>query len=472
MTTAKTKKPFKMPHVFIIMMIIMILVVIISYIIPSGSFERTLDPESGLTVVDPDSFQFIPNDTPIGVMDYFTSIYNGVVTGGTIMASLLICSGVLGFLESTGSFAAGIHKLMDNAKGKEFGAVVVFYIVFTIFGVLGFGEGAYPFYGLAVSVIMALGFDRLTGAVTVISAGTAGFACGMLNMFTTGVSQQLVGLPMFSGIEFRFVALVVFFLIGLGGLTWYCKRIKKDPEKSFVKEEYLASQGDGGGSVESQVGERVELTGKRIFGLASFVGVVIIQGYGCINMGWGLADVSALYVMFAILIAVVFRVDPSTVCTRIVTSASRVLGPALAIGLARSIMLLLNQAKILDTLVYYMGNALHGKSPLITLLLIYLFVTFFNFFVVSGSGKAVMMMPILNPLSEMLGINKQVMVLTYQFGDGLTNSFWPSGGVVSCSLCGLDYGAWMKYAIRVYPFFFLAAYILIVVADYINLGPF
>lgn len=459
-----------MPHVFIIMMIIMVLVVIISRIIPSGVFERSVDPNTGITVVDPSSFQFIKNDTPIGFMDYFTAIYNGVVQGGTIIASLLICSGVLGLLESTGSFGAGIQKLLDNAKGKEFSMVIIFYTVFTLFGVLGFGEGAYPFYGIAVTVIMALGYDRMTGAATVITASTAGFACGMLNMFTTGVAQQLVGLPLFSGIEFRFAALVVFYIIGLGGLFWYTRMIKKNPEKSYTKTEHLESL--QGKQTDTSQSPKVEMTKKRIAGLLGFVAVVVIQGYGCINLGWNLSNVAALYVMFAIVIVLIFWISPSEACSRIVAGAARVLGPALAIGMARSIMILLDQAKILDTLVYYMGNSLHGKSALLTLLLIYLFVTVFNFFVVSGSGKAVMMMPILSPLAQMLGINKQVMVLAYQFGDGLTNSFWPGGGVVSCSLCGLDYGAWMRYAIRVYPFFMASAYALIVIADLINLGPF
>ena len=126
----------------------------------------------------------------------------------------------------------------------------------------------------------------------------------------------------------------------------------------------------------------------------------------------------------------------------------------------------------MDTLVYYMGNALDGKSALITLLLIYLFVTAFNFLVVSGSGKAVMMMPIMSPLGKMLGINQQVMVLTYQLGDGLTNMLWPGGALVCCSLIGINYGDWIKMAWKTFLTMIVCGYVLICIANGIGYGPF
>ena len=203
----KKKRSFAMPHVFVILTIIMLLVWAISFFIPSGNFERVLDPNSGREIVNPNIFNFVDKKY-ITAGTFFQSFYNGIVGGIGIMANLLICSGVLGFLESTGTFSAGIHKLVRATKGKELSLVVIMYVLFTIFGVLGYGEGAYPFYGLAVMVIMSAGFDRMTGTAAVILGACGSFACGMLNMFTTGVSQQIVGLPMFSGMGYRFVILL------------------------------------------------------------------------------------------------------------------------------------------------------------------------------------------------------------------------------------------------------------------------
>ena len=383
------------------------------------------------------------------------------------MANLLICSGVLGFLESTGTFSAGIHKLVRATKGKELSLVVIMYVLFNIFGVLGYGEGAYPFYALGVSVIMSAGFDRLTGAAAVILGSCGSFACGMLNMFTTGISQQIVGLPMFSGMGYRFIVFLVFFFIGLAFLLHYAIKTRKDPSKSYCYDEYRNQ------SAQSDLGEEVPMDGRRIFALIAFVALVVIQGYGCVALKWSFPqhhrDVHCVY----------DHLGPS--CSgwaprRCATASPQVPPgswvPALAIGFANGVMVLLNEANIMDTLVYYMGNALQGKSPMITLLIVYVFVTCLNFFVVSGSGKAVMMMPILSPLGQMLGINQQVMVLTYQLGDGLTNYLWPAGCVVSCSLCGIDYGTWFRFAIKAIGTMMVAAYILIVIANAIGYGPF
>ena len=119
-----------------------------------------------------------------------------------------------------------------------------------------------------------------------------------------------------------------------------------------------------------------------------------------------------------------------------------------------------------------MSGVLQGQSPIITLLIIFLFVTGFNFFVASGSGKAVVMMPILQPLGQVLGINQQVLVLAYQYGDGFTNTFWPTAALLQLSLCGMDYGRWFKFAWKVYACLIASGFVLIVIANQIGYGPF
>ena len=461
----KKKRSFAIPHVFVILTIIMAIVWAVSFVVPSGNFERVLDPNSGREIVNPDVFNFVEKNY-IMPDTFFQTFYNGVVGGIGIMANLLICSGVLGFLESTGSFSAGIHKLVRITKGKELSLVVIMYVLFTIFGVLGYGEGAYPFYALGVSVIMSAGYDRMTGAAAVLLGSCGSFACGMLNMFTTGVSQQIVGLPIFSGMGYRFIVLVVFFTIGLIFILHYAVKTRKDPTKSYCYEEYQNQD------ASASLGEEIPMDWKRALALVGFVALIVIQGYGCVALRWSFPNITAAYIIFMLLLAILFRVGPTEMCNRFTAGAARVLGPAQAIGFANGVMVLLNEANIMDTIVYYMSSALEGKSPMITLLIVYVFVTCFNFFVVSGSGKAVMMMPILSPMGQILGINQQVMVLTYQLGDGLTNYLWPAGCVVGCSLCGIDYGKWFRFAVKSIGTMMVAAYVLIIIADAIHYGPF
>ena len=459
------KKGFHMPHVFIILLVIMLFVVILSYLIPSGLYER-IEDASGITVIDPDTFQYVENETPITFMDYFEAVYTGFVNGATIMGTLFISSGVIYLLEVSGAFGAGINMILKKTKGKEFSVVCIFYTIFVVFGVLGYGEAAYPFYPLAVTIGFALGYDRMVGTALAIVGSTVGFTSGLMNTFTTGVAQQIVGLPLFSGIGFRAVGLVVFYIIGLIGLYTYCRKIKKNPALSLMSEEYMSQK------QENHTEGMKEMNIRRALGLLVFLGIIIIQGFGCIRLGWSFPQIAAIYVIMGILISIIFRIGPSEACQLFCKGAVRVFAAAFAVGLAQSVVVLMNQACIMDTIVHGMSQLLENRSAILALLIIFIFVTLFNFLVVSGSGKAVIVMPILQPLGKILNINQQVLVLTYQYGDGITNSFWPGSSLVQLSMCGVDYGSWIKFCWKIYLGFIVSAFVLVMIAYGIGYGPF
>lgn len=459
------QKGFHMPHVFIILLIIMLFVVILSYIIPSGLYER-IEDSSGITVIDPDTFQYVENETPITFMDYFEAIYTGFVNGATIMGTLFISSGAIYLLEVSGAFGAGINMILKKTKGKEFSVVCIFYTIFVVFGVLGYGEAAYPFYPLAVTIGFALGYDRMVGTALAIVGSTVGFTSGLMNTFTTGVAQQIVGLPLFSGIGFRAVGLVVFYVIGLIGLYTYCRKIKKNPALSLMSEEYMNRK------QEDHTEQMEEMNPRRVLGLLVCLGIIVVQGFGCIRLGWSFPQIAAIYVIMAILLAIIFRFGPSEACQLFCKGAVRVFAAAFAVGLAQSVVVLMNQACIMDTIVHAMSQLLENRSAILALLIIFIFVTLFNFLVVSGSGKAVIVMPILQPLGKILNINQQVLVLTYQYGDGITNSFWPGSSLVQLSMCGVDYGSWIKFCWKIYLGFIVSAFVLVMIAYGIGYGPF
>ena len=454
-----------MPHVFIILLIIMLFVVLLSYLIPSGMYERITD-SAGITVIDPDTFQYVKNETPITFMDYFEAVYTGFVNGATIMGTLFISSGVIYLLEVSGAFGAGIGMILKKTQGKEFSVVCIFYTIFVIFGVLGYGEAAYPFYPLAVTIGFALGYDRMVGTALAIVGSTVGFTSGLMNTFTTGVAQQIVGLPLFSGIGFRAVGLVVFYIIGLIGLYSYCRKIKKDPTLSLMSEEYMSQ------NKEEHMSGMEEMNLRKALGLLVFLVIIIVQGFGCIRLGWSFPQIAAIYVIMGILLALIFRIGPSEACQLFCKGAVRVFAAAFAVGLAQSVVVLMNQACIMDTIVHAMSTLLENKSAILALLIIFIFVTLFNFLVVSGSGKAVIVMPILQPLGEILHINQQVLVLTYQYGDGITNSFWPGSSLVQLSMCGVDYGSWLKFCWKIYLAFIISAFMMVMIAYGIGYGPF
>lgn len=467
MNQNKEKKlSFHMPHVFVILMVIMLFIVVLSYLIPSGTYERLTDEATGLSVIDPDSFQYIANEDPIRFMDYFEAIYTGFVNGASIMGTLFICSGMIYLLEVNGAFGAAISLILKKTKDREFSVVCIFYTIFVIFGVLGYGEAAYPFYPLAVTIGFALGYDRMVGTAFAIVGSTVGFTSGLMNTFTTGVAQQILGLPLFSGIGYRSLGLAVFYLIGLAGIYSYCRKIKKDPASSFYAEEYQSQQ-----KKEHTAGMGV-MTIRRGIGILLFLGVIVIQGFGCIRLHWSFPQIAAIYIILGCLLTIVFRIHPSDACQLFCQGAVRVFAAAFAVGMAQSVVVLMNQACIMDTIVHGMAVLLENKGTFLALLIIFIFVTLFNFLVVSGSGKAVIIMPILQPLGKILGINQQVLVLAYQYGDGITNSFWPGSSLVQLSMCGVDYGSWIRFCWKIYLGLIGAAFLLVIIAQSIGYGPF
>lgn len=467
----KRRRGIKMPHVYILLILVMALVVVLSWVVPSGEFARVQDPNTGQMVVDPNNFSYVEKTNPISLLDFFTAIHIGIVQSGDIIVMLLLAVGSIYLVEKSGAIAAGIHKLLEISQGKELLLICILTLVFTIMGAIGFGEGGLPFIPLAVSIVTAMGYDKITGMATAMAGMAIGFSSGVLNLYTTGIAQSIVGLPLYSGIGYRIVALAVFYVITMMYIVGYARKTKTDPSKSVVANNYMEQLNQSSQEVKQ---EKVEFTLQRKLALISLLAVFILQAFGAIKLKWGLPQMSALYLILAFILVLIFKWNPSEACVDFAYGASRLLPAALAIGLARSVMVLMTQVKIIDTAIYELAAILDGKGPFATLLLIYISVIIFNFFVISGSGKAVILMPILGPLGQLLNINQQVMVLVYNFGDGLTNYLWPTSGALMAglSMCDIEWQEWAKFSAKLFIILSTVAFGMVLLGHYINLGPF
>lgn len=470
MTSKKKTKGFNFPHVYIMFILVMLLVVVLSWIVPSGQYERVQNPDTGITELNTEHFTYVDQADPIGFMDFFKALHNGVVQSSDIIVMLLFASGALYILEKSGAIAAGIHKLLRVAEGKEKFVIVALITLFSILGTIGFGEGGIPFIPLAMAVVMGMGYDRITGFATSTIGLAIGFSAGAVNFYTTGVSQTIVGLPIYSGVGFRLISLAIFLVISVLYILRYAKKTKADPSKSLVATEYKEQLK----SAKSAEYEEEEFTLSRKIALLGLVAVLVGSAFGAIKLGWGMPELSAVYAIYAVFLVIVLKIKPSDAAVMFGTGAAVLLPTGLAIGFARSVMILMTQAQIIDTAVHSLSGLLNNTSSVITLLVLFLVVIFFNFFVVSGSGKAVILMPIMGPLGKILGINQQVMVVLYQFGDGFTNYLWPtSGGLMAAlGMANVDYAAWVKFSLKLFMLLHFVAFILILVAHYIGLGPF
>lgn len=461
-TLQKKKKGFSLPHVYIVILILMLIITVLTYIIPAGSYVR--DAATG--AVDPDSFTYV-DQSPVGFLQFFTALHQGFVESASIIGSVLLISGCIQIINMTGAFSAGIQTMIKGAGNKGIAVVVIFFTMFTALGVIGYLDALYPFYPIIISLFITLGYDKMVGTAVILLSTAVGFTCGMVNPYTTGVAQTLVGLPMYSGIAFRAVGLVVFYVIALFFLLRYCVQIKKDPKYSVMGENYLQEQ-----TAPMQFEEGLQFNAKRVILIIVFLATIVLSVFGSLLWSWGLPEIAAIYFPVTILGVILFRLNPSQACTEFGKGMAGTIAPTMVIGFSRAVSVLLTEGNITDTIIHSVAGLLEGQSPVITLLIIYVFVTLFNFFVSSGSGKAVVMMPILQPLGQVLGINQQVLVLAYQYGDGFTNTFWPTASLLQLSLCGMDYGHWFKFAWKIYACLIASGFILVVIANAIGYGPF
>ena len=459
--TLRKKKGFSLPHVYIVILILMLIITVLTYIIPAGSYVRDA---SG--AVDPNSFTYV-DQTPVGFLQFFTALHQGFVESASIIGSVLLISGCIQIINMTGAFSAGIQTMIKGAGNMGIAVVVIFFTMFTGLGVIGYLDALYPFYPIIISLFISLGYDKMVGTAVILLSTAVGFTCGMVNPYTTGVAQTLVGLPMYSGIGFRAVGLVVFYVIALFFLLRYCIQIKKNPKYSVMGENYLQEQ-----TAPMQFEEGLRFNAKRVILILVFLATIVLSVFGSLLWSWGLPEIAAIYFPVTILGVIMFRLNPSEACVEFGKGMAGTIAPTMVIGFSRAVSVLLTEGNITDTIIHSVAGLLEGKSPVITLLIIYAFVTLFNFFVSSGSGKAVVMMPILEPLGQVLGINQQVLVLAYQYGDGFTNTFWPTASLLQLSLCGMDYGHWFKFAWKIYACLIAAGFILIVIANQIGYGPF
>ncbi len=468
--TTKKKKEFKLPHVYILMSCVMLFIVLLSFIVPSGEMGR-IEDDKGRMVVDPTDFHYVDDTKTITPMDFFKSMHEGIIDSADIVIMLCLAAGAIHIVEQSGTIKSGIESLLKVSAGKEYMIIAVLIIAFSILGTAGISEETIPIIPLIIAVVTGMGYDKFVGIGIVLLGIDIGFSAGVLNVYTTGVAQDLVGLPLFSGIEFRTISLILFNILTIGYIVNYAKKIKLDPSKSLCKEHVKCN---GVYAVAGQDEEDIPFTLTRKIVLFGLIFTFLFQAYGAINLGWELSNISALYIMYTVVASILLKIEPSDACRQFGAGAKELFPAAITIGLARGAMILMNQAKIIDTGIYALSQTLQGKPPIIIILLVYIAVCGFNFFVTSGSGKAVILMPILEPLGQLVGVNQQVMVLIFNFGDGITNYVWPTASTLMACLgvADVEWTDWIKFAGKFFAMLLSLGFILTVIAHYINLGPF
>lgn len=464
--TEKQRGKFKFPHVLVLLFVVIVIAAIFTYIGTPGEYERV--EVDGRTVVDPASYQVVER-SPVGLFGILQSIPKGLGEVQLIVFFIFIVGGAFGIVHRTGAINTGIASLTKKMKGRERLLIPVMMLVFAIgAGLLGLIEEFLPFIPIMVLLSLGLGFDSLTGAGIVLIGAGAGFAGAFMNPFTVGVAQGIAELPLFSGLGYRLIVFSVITLIGIAFVYMYAGKIKKNPHLSPVYEEDKKKR-------ENLVFDELqEMEGRHKAVLAVIVVFFGILAWGVIDQGWYILEIASLFLGMGIVAGIAGRLPADTIAESFIDGAKDLTMAALIVGIARAILVVLQEGYIIDTVLFGMANILQGVPAYLSAVGMYFFQILLNIIVPSGSGQAALTMPIMAPLSDLVGVTRQTAVIAYQLGDGYTNIWSPTSGffMAGLGLAGVMWNKWAKWFLPCLLAWIIAGIVLVSIAQIINLGPF
>ncbi len=444
----ESKKKFTLPHIYILLFGIIAFCTILTYIVPAGQFDR-VKGANGTEMAVAGSWHTV-KQTPVSVFHMFQSLFTGMNDAAGVIFFVFISFASVAFITKSGAFDGLVVWLMKVLKGNA--TLIVIPIFMALFGLgsstVGMFEEWLPFIPIFAAIFIRLGFDAITGLATVALGAGLGFSGAAMNPFTVGVSQGIAQVPYMSGAGYRIICHVVMWLISSLVVMRYAKKVKEKPEKSLVYGDDFSELLKNDEGVDSKVfGIR-----QKLVLLDLLIGIVVIV-YGTKKFGWYFTELSAVFVIMGLIAAIIMGTKINHIGEDIAVGFKDAAMAAMMIGIARAILMVLNEGKITDTIVYGMSMPLSHLPAEVSAVAMLIVQTILNFFIPSGSGQAAVSMPIMTPLADMLGITRNTACLAFQFGDGLSNIVWPTAfAPIMAGLAGVKVEKWWKF---IFPLFFL-----------------
>lgn len=465
----KKKKELKALNPMLFLVAIMLIVTVASYIVPVGSYERIV--VDGQEMVDPASYHPVER-SPITPFNLLISVTLGMQRGSAIIFFLLIIGAMFAILDGTGAINAGMTNVVRAMKGKELLMIPVCMIVFGMGSAFCANfEEFLAFVPLVLACCLTMGFDSLTAVAIIFCAAASGYGGAITNAFTTGIAQSIAGLPMFSGMGLRIAVFVTLLSVSIIYVTWHALRVKKNPQLSSTYDvDRLTAK-----NVALNVTESVPLTTRQKIVLAVFIGGIAFTVYGIIKKGYYIDELAGIFLAIGIIGGLIGGLRPGEICEHFEKGCVNMLFPCIMVGLANSVIILLEQSNMMDSIIHLLASTLNGLSPLLTAFGMFVVTDLFNVLIPSGSGKAAIVMPIMVPLADMMDITRQTSVLAFQLGDAFTNVMAPTGGEILAALAmcgGVSFKKWMKYLLPLFICWCLVAFIFLAIAVYTGYGPF
>ncbi|MET1259248.1 TIGR00366 family protein [Flagellimonas sp. DF-77] len=452
----------RIPHAITMLFGIIVLVSVLTYILPAGIYERVL--VDGRNVVVPNSYETIPA-TPIGLLDMFKAIPLGFKAAAEIIFIVLAGGIMFGFMEKSKAVENAVGTLVKKlGQERKYLIIVIMTFIYGLLGVAVGYENNIAMVPIAAVLSLALGGDLVLAAGISVGAMTIGFGLSPINAYTVGTGHKLAELPMFSGAALRstlcFLALCIMAFYNVR----YFKKITTDPEKSLGK----GLNTDNLALSKSISDYGLSRNNWMVIGIF-LIGLLVIL-YGVFNLHWYINELSALFLMVALLCGLVSRMSATTMSETLLKAVGLAAPGAFMVGFATSIKVLMEMGNIGDTISYQLASVLEGLPLYASAISMSISQSIINFFIPSGSGQALATLPVMLPLGETLGLTRQITILAFQIGDGLSNLVNPTlGGLIAMlGMCRVPIDRWIRFIFPVLIGLLALAFLALIVAVTIN----
>lgn len=477
--TASTATPpeertrrFVFPHTYAIILTIIAIATALTYVVPAGEFETETREVNGVerNLVVEGSYQQVEQQ-PVSIFEMFQAIPNGLVAGSQIVFYIFLVAGAFAVVRDTGAIEGLVSKMIKAFGKKDMLLIPVLMTTFSILGfTVGMAEEAIVFVPIVIAIMWSFGYDRITGAAIVILGAAAGFSGGMFNPFTVGIAQGIAEVQLFSGWQFRLVPYVFFLTAAILYVMRYARKVRAHPERSVVAalERERATDAEAGGADELELRP---LTTRHGIVLALLLGAIGVNMWGIFTHGWFLVEMTAVFIILALVAGLAGGLGVNGTFDAFIDGMKGIVFGAIIVGFARAILVVLEDGVIIHSILDWASGLLSAlPGPLIAVGMFFVQLVL-NLFIPSGSGQAATTMPIMAPLSDLVGVDRQVAVLAFQYGDGLSNSIIPTSAALLASLAiaNIPYEKWVRFLWPLTLTWIVIAAVSVVVAEAIGL---
>ena len=421
----------KLPHPLVLLLGGVVVAVVLTWILPAGAYQRRTDADTGREVVIPGTYARVES-SPVGPMGALLAVPLGIVAGADVILTILFVGGAFALLDATGALGRLVGTLVGRTRRPRLIVVLVSLAFATLGALENMHEEIVALVAVLLRLSMGLGFGPVTALAMSVGAAVVGAAFGPTNPFQTGIALRFAEMPALSqpGLRFGLLAGAVTVWI-----AWTLIMASRDDVRVETETDRAATPGPA--------------TMRDVVLLAIVLIPFVPYVVGVLRYGWGFNELSGLFLIAAFGVGLVSGRNLSDTAVDFLKAMEGMLAAALFVGVARGISVALAEGQVLDTIVHGLATPLASVPGALAGALMVPIHALLHIPVPSVSGQAVLTMPIMAPLSDLLGISRDAAVIAYQTGAGLMDMITPTNGALLAMLlsAGVSYGRWLTFAI-------------------------